>query len=295
MGTDGASSARGAVPGIAHWRKQQQVLWYRHAHLPERAFLLREIGFGFDPYSGKGSFDAMCDGIAALQAQHGVDSVMALLVRLYEGLMAQQALRAGMGQSRGRHRAGLALVSDRAREMAGHAPPAEAEAEVARATQQVRQIGRWCKIQLARHRDGSLSVSEKQRLNDLGMIWEGYEWQINFESLLKFRAVYGHCDVDLDSKQHRLAEWVANMRLNRHDLPYEYKQLLNMVGFTWEKRGAWARMFAQLRGLRGENGRVVLSDQDVHLIGWLMNQRALLQRGKLTMHQINQLKSAGIL
>ena len=127
------------------------------------------------------------------------------------------------------------------------------------------------------------------------MIWEGYEWQINFESLLKFRAVYGHCDVDLDSKQHRLAEWVANMRLNRHDLPYEYKQLLNMVGFTWEKRGAWARMFAQLRGLRGENGRVVLSDQDVHLIGWLMNQRALLQRGKLTMHQINQLKSAGIL
>merc|ERR1719387_763139 len=69
----------------------------------------------------------------------------------------------------------------------------------------------------------SLGSDKKARLDRLGVQWEGLEWQMNFEGLLKFRAVSGHCDVP---KDHRLSPWVVNMRQNRHDLPYEYKSLL---------------------------------------------------------------------
>ena len=126
--------------------------------------------------------------------------------------------------------------------------------------------------------------------------WEGLEWQMNFETLLKFRAVNGHCDVP---KDHKLSAWVVNMRQNRHDLPFEYKNLLDMAGFTWERRGAWARMFAQLASFREENGHVLVPRQSTdhlhnHLGAWLVNQRALWRMGKLTGQQISRLQGIGV-
>jgi len=89
------------------------------------------------------------------------------------------------------------------------------------------------------------------------------------------------------------------MRQNRHDLPYEYKSLLDMVGFTWERRGAWSRMFNQLTEYREENGHVAIpregNDQiHNHLSAWLTNQRALWRKGKLTGQQVARLEAIGV-
>merc|ERR1739848_560068 len=101
-----------------------------------------------------------------------------------------------------------------------------------------------------------------------------------------------------------IARWmkiqvVVNMRQNRHDLPFVYKSLLDMVGFTWEKRGAWSRMFNQLTLYQEENGHVLIPRESSnhlhsHLGAWLTNQRALWRKGKLTGNQISRLEAIGV-
>merc|ERR1712118_527443 len=140
---------------------------------------------------------------------------------------------------------------------------------------QARQLARWMKIHLALGEAGMLTPAERQQLEKLGVQWEGLEWQMNFEALLKFRAIHGHCDVE---KEHRLNPWVVNMRQNR---------------------GAWSRMFAQLTAYREENGHIHIPRQGTnylhnHLAAWLTNQRALWRMGKLTGQQISRLEAIGV-
>ena len=247
--------------GRRFWRQKQQVLWYTKHIWPERQTMLQEISFELDPYSTK--FREVCGVVEALQQHYGVDSMLALLARLYDDLMVPST---------------------------HHAVRVEPI--------QVRQLARWLKIQLVLRECGAIAEGsdKKARLDRLGVQWEGLEWQMNFEGLLKFRAVSGHCDVP---KDHRLSPWVVNMRQNRHDLPYEYKSLLDMVGFTWERRGAWSRMFNQLTEYREENGHVAIpregNDQiHNHLGAWLTNQRALWRKGKLTGQQVARLEAIGV-
>ena len=247
------------MPGRKFWRQKQQVLWYNNDILPERQTMLRETSFGFNPYQGK--FREVTGVIAALQGHYKADTMLGLLVRLYDDLMVPEDGRAGKVE-----------------------------------LYQARQLARWMKIHLALGEAGMLTPAERQQLEKLGVQWEGLEWQMNFEALLKFRAIHGHCDVE---KEHRLNPWVVNMRQNRHDLPFEYKALLDMVGFTWEKRGAWSRMFAQLTAYREENGHVHIPRQGTnylhnHLAAWLTNQRALWRMGKLTGQQISRLEAIGV-
>ena len=249
------------LEGRKFWRQKQQVLWYTQAIWPERRTMLREITFDLDPYASK--FNEVCGVCEALQNHHKVSSMLELLVRVYDDLMVPQHPNSG-----------------------ARLEPSQA-----------RQLARWMKIQLVLVRDGMmLDPAKRARLQALGMQWEGLEWQMNFETLLKFRAVNGHCDVP---KDHKLSAWVVNMRQNRHDLPFEYKNLLDMAGFTWERRGAWARMFAQLASFREENGHVLVPRQSTdhlhnHLGAWLVNQRALWRMGKLTGQQISRLQGIGV-
>mmetsp|Transcript_4466 Transcript_4466/g.13205 ORF Transcript_4466/g.13205 Transcript_4466/m.13205 type:complete len:502 (-) Transcript_4466:1469-2974(-) len=253
----------GDLKGRKFWMQRQQVLWYTKAIWPERQTMLREICFDLDPYSLK--FREVCGVLEALQQHYAVDSMLALLVRLYDDLMVPEGGGEGL--------------------------------QVKLEPQQVRQLARWMKIQLVLQEGGMITdPGKKERLDRLGMQWEGLEWQMNFEGLLKFRAVSGHCDVP---KDHRLSPWVVNMRQNRHDLPFAYKSLLDMVGFTWERRGAWSRMFNQLTAYQEENGHVLVPRESSnhlhnHLAAWLTNQRALWRKGKLTGQQISRLEAIGV-
>jgi len=260
------------LPGSRLWVLQQQVLWYSGKLLPERETLLMELGFEFNPYRVK--FREMCEHLGALQERYGVrGSMLALLVRLYDSLMLPPASAPDSGEGNQR----------RVRGMTPH---------------HVRQIGRWVKIQITLKRNGLLSDSDAALLDGLGVLWEGLEWQHNFECLLKFRLSHGHCDV---GKESHLNSWVVNMRQNRHDLPSEYKTLLNMVGFTWERKGAWTRTFAQLSRYQEENGHVLIPEHSLsgnghlsHLNAWLVSQRALWRKGKLSNHQIQRLEAIGV-
>jgi len=260
----GGAGGSSEVTGRRFWRQKQQVLWYTNAILPERLSMLKEAAFGFDPYRKK--FREVCGVVEALQGHYKVSTMLELLVRLYDDLMVPEE--------------GGFISSKLERS-------------------QVRQLARWMKIQLVLEEqgiEGAFSSQDRARLDSLGMLWEGLEWQMNFEALLKFRAVNGHCDV---GKDHRLSAWVVNMRQTRHDLPFEYKSLLDMVGFTWEKRGAWSRMFAQLSQYHEENGHVNIERQsrnnlNNHLGAWVTNQRALWRMGKLSHGQISRLEMLGV-
>ena len=152
------------------------MLWYTQAIWPERRTMLREITFDLDPYASK--FNEVCGVCEALQNHHKVSSMLELLVRVYDDLMVPQHPNSG-----------------------ARLEPSQA-----------RQLARWMKIQLVLVRDGMmLDPAKRARLQALGMQWEGLEWQMNFETLLKFRAVNGHCDVP---KDHKLSAWVVNMRQN---------------------------------------------------------------------------------
>lgn len=264
------------MPGTKFWGLKQQALWYTCAMMPERETLLKEAHFNLDPYSKK--FNEVCGVIEVLQSHHKAETMLALLVRLYDDLLVPPGSGSGSSSSSSMER------GERKNLKACLRGP------------ELRSIARWMKIQVVLNKGGLLSPEQKKRLDKLGMQWEGLEWQMNFEALLKFRAINGHCDVNRD---HKLHAWVVNMRQNRHDLPFEYKSLLDMVGFTWEKRGAWSKMFAQLSAYYNENGHVAIPRQSGnylynHLGAWLVNQRALWRKGKLSGHQISRLQAIGV-
>jgi superfamily II DNA or RNA helicase len=97
------------------------------------------------------------------------------------------------------------------------------------------RLGLWVGTQRANQ--VSLSPKRKQRLNDIGFIWDpsAEKWDEGFNKLLQFKEIEGHCRVPKYFKlnEFKLGEWVSIQRKKPVNLTPKHKQRLDDIGFAW--------------------------------------------------------------
>jgi superfamily II DNA or RNA helicase len=98
------------------------------------------------------------------------------------------------------------------------------------------RLGGWVGKQ--RTAKDSMSPARKQRLDEIGFIWDpiAEQWEDGFSKLLQFKEAEGHCKVPQSFKVDgfNLGKWVAHRRSGRDSMSPEHKQRLDNIGFIWD-------------------------------------------------------------
>jgi len=142
------------------------------------------------------------------------------------------------------------------------------------------KLGQWVRVQ--RNAKDSMSPERKQRLDDIGFIWDplAEAWEEGFNKLLQFRETERHCNV----RQHfkldgfRLGQWVSVQRKNRDSMSPERKQRLDDIGFIWDPFAeAWEEWFNKLLQFKELEGHckvpVTYEIAGFNLGNWVGTQR----------------------
>jgi glutathionylspermidine synthase len=99
-------------------------------------------------------------------------------------------------------------------------------------------LGTWVGTQ--RSKKDSLSPERRQRLDDIGFVWDPYTeyWEEGFSKLLQFKEAEGHCRVSRGLKLdgYNLGNWVSTQRKTKDSLSPERRQRLDEIGFVWHAR-----------------------------------------------------------
>jgi superfamily II DNA or RNA helicase len=106
------------------------------------------------------------------------------------------------------------------------------------------QLGAWVSNRRSEMRSGQLrlSAARKAELDQLGMVWDAYEfrWQEGLTAARAFHAEHGHLRVPQDlvygDNTHRLGNWISNRRADhrRGNLAPERKAELDRLGMDWD-------------------------------------------------------------
>jgi hypothetical protein len=144
------------------------------------------------------------------------------------------------------------------------------------------KLGSW----VGHQRSGkeNLSPERKQRLDDIGFIWDTSveAWEEGFNKLLQFKELEGHCRVPLkfELDGFKLGSWVGHQRKPKNNMPHERKQRLDKLGFVfdpyaegWEEGFRKICQFMELEGHCKVPSRFELDG--FKLGGWVSGQRKL--------------------
>jgi hypothetical protein len=132
----------------------------------------------------------------------------------------------------------------------------------------------------------SLSTERKQRLDDLGFVWDVLEeaWEEGFSKLVQFKEAEGHCRVlegfKLDGVG--LGSWIRTQRANKENLSTERKQRLDDLGFAWDPYAeAWEEGFSKLVQFKEAEGHCRVPHgfklDGISLGNWVGNQRTKIE------------------
>jgi superfamily II DNA or RNA helicase len=118
-------------------------------------------------------------------------------------------------------------------------------------------LGTWVHAQ--RSRQDQLSAERKQRLEDLGFVWDELtaKWENGFSALSAFKEHHGHCRVPRGHKTngYNLGNWVTTQRTQQDQLSSERKQRLDELGFIWDPlTEKWENGFSALSVFKEQHG-----------------------------------------
>jgi superfamily II DNA or RNA helicase len=144
------------------------------------------------------------------------------------------------------------------------------------------KLGSWVSEQ--RKRQGSISSARKQRLDDLGFMWDALAeaWEEGFKKLLQFKVVETHCRVPkyLKVQGFRLGQWVSVQRKMQYDMCSNRKQRLDDIGFVWDPyTEAWENGFSKLLKFKEAKGHCRVPSKvkldGLALGSWVRTQRQM--------------------
>jgi len=142
------------------------------------------------------------------------------------------------------------------------------------------KLGQWIGAQRA-IRD-SLSSERKQRLDNIGFVWNAFAdaWEEGFSQLAKFKLVEGHCKVTASFKldDFRLGGWVQTQRKAKGSTSLSRIRRLEDIGFIWDPfEEDWEEGFSKLLQFKEAEGhcRVKYNCKldDFKLGSWVLQQR----------------------
>jgi hypothetical protein len=147
-----------------------------------------------------------------------------------------------------------------------------------------KSLAKWVSHQRSFARNGTLSSSRKQRLDNIGFEWAPYEmdWEEGFRHLKSYQERCGHCRVPLDHKEDgfQLGAWTHSQRQTKKSMSNSRRQRLDQLGFVWGLYETdWEMGFNCLKAYKERNGhcRVPVSHKEkgFNLGLWVSNQRRL--------------------
>ena len=160
------------------------------------------------------------------------------------------------------------------------------------------KLGSWVNIQ--RGIKDKLTPERRQRLNDLGFVWDPltHQWEKNFKALVAYKAEFGDCLVPktLIYRGLNLGSWVNTLRSVKDKLTPERRQRLNDLGFVWDANiYTWEKNFEALVAYKAEFGDCLVPQKFIYLglkLGiWVSTQRS--KKETLTPERIQRLNDLG--
>ena len=174
------------------------------------------------------------------------------------------------------------------------------------------KLGAWVCDQ--RERKDKLSYDRKERLNVLGFIWEKPDsWEVRYALAKAYYEEHGNLNVPPKyiadgvwlSKWLNEQKQIYNGKRKSKKLTQAQVKRLEAIGISWNNRSeeirmnAWETHFIECKEYYEQNGHLNItsgyrSKSGTNLTVWLIRQRALYKRGKLTDEQIEKLTAIGM-
>ena len=172
------------------------------------------------------------------------------------------------------------------------------------------RLGPWLENQRVAYLKGTLDPERAQRLEKIGMLWEGRndrQWQQAYKAAERYFRQYGNLEVPYDyvtSEGIRLGQWVVRQRMmykgslsgkgkvKRKPLNPERKKLMDAIGMDWRDEDLWQKHFEEVRIYQKEHGTLIIptayrTADGCWLSRWFYSQRQKLRDSpeKLTLEQ----------
>lgn len=172
-------------------------------------------------------------------------------------------------------------------------------------------LGSWLQVQRlvrAGKRAGSLTQQQIDRLDAIGMEWDGrldLAWKRAFVLAEAYYHAYGNLLVPNRYKTESgfaLGQWVSVRRQKYLDGELTAEQIgqLESIGMVWDAVSArWEKGYAEAAAYYAANGNLetpakYVASSGVALGSWLATQRRLYQEGKLSADKVNRLEKIGM-
>ena len=169
-------------------------------------------------------------------------------------------------------------------------------------------LGRWVNNQRKLEKLGRLGQDKKDKLEQVGFVWECHAhntWEQSFQKLLAYKNEHGNVLVPSNYKTSdgfALGKWISRQRTAEKlgTLGQDKKHELEQVGFVWEclTRNTWEQSFQKLLAYKKEHGNVLVPSKYKTSygfgLGWWVNaQRAAEKLGTLGQDKKHQLEQVG--
>lgn len=164
-----------------------------------------------------------------------------------------------------------------------------------------RELYSWIRDQRLKFKQGKLSSEKIELLNSINFKWEAEvrdEWQIQYNSLLQYKAKHGHCNVPANSKEYpELSNWVRKIRrmYSLNFLEANKVVALEELGFNWQRNHKWLYKFEQASSYFASSTQPDLKELPSEISKWVMAQKVYYRKGKLNEEQIGNLKNIGLI
>ena len=167
------------------------------------------------------------------------------------------------------------------------------------------KLGSWLHTQRRLFEKGDLDEERRQRLEDLGVVWNMWEeqWEQNFDLLVQYHEREHHCNVPSHHVEDgsNLGKWLSNQRaeFKKGDLDEERRQRLEDLGVVWNMlEEQWEQSLALLVQYKEKEGHCDVPQRHVEdggKLGWWLNtQRRLFEKGDLDEERRQRLEELGV-
>ena len=161
------------------------------------------------------------------------------------------------------------------------------------------RLGPWLENQRASYLKGELPEDKIQRLEAIGMMWEGRndrQWRQAYEAAKRYFQNHGDLEVPYEYVTPdglRLGQWVVRQRMtykgtlsgkgkvNRKALSPVRKKLLDAIGMNWREEDSWQKHYQDLLAYQKEHGTLIVPASYKTADGCWLNRWFCTQRQRL--------------
>ena len=159
-------------------------------------------------------------------------------------------------------------------------------------------LGAWCGTQRKEYKKSKLSKDRTEFLNSINFIWDlsEEEWQTKYDELKAFKMEHGHVSPKIFHPS--LGLWCGTQRqeYKKGKLSKDRTKFLNSINFIWDPlEEEWQTKYKELKAFKIKNGNVNPSRRDPLLGNWILVQRRVYKKGKLSKEKVELLNSINII